>query len=80
MATLSYHEQKNIENTKKLRELQKELPYFCTDFFRIKEHFFRQKLPLFSIISVYGNKAPCIIIYAVHLSGIALRPVLQACR
>ena len=34
MATLSYHEQKNIENTKKLRELQKELPYFCTDFFR----------------------------------------------
>ena len=34
MATLSYHEQKDIENTKKLRELQKELPYFCTDFFR----------------------------------------------
>ena len=31
MATLSYHEQKNIENTKKLRELQKELPYFGSD-------------------------------------------------
>ena len=34
MATLSYHEQKDIENIKKLRELQKELPSFCSDFFR----------------------------------------------
>ncbi len=32
MATLSYHEQKDIENIKKLRELQKELPSFCSDF------------------------------------------------
>ena len=29
MATLSYHEQKDIENIKKLRELQKELPSFA---------------------------------------------------
>lgn len=34
MAVLSYHEQKNIENTKKLRKLIKELPPFCADFFR----------------------------------------------
>ena len=34
MATLSYHEQKDIENIKKLRELQKELPSFCSDLFR----------------------------------------------
>ena len=34
MATLSYHEQKDIENIKKLRDLQKELPSFCSDFFR----------------------------------------------
>ena len=34
MATLAYHEQKDIENIKKLRELQKELPSFCSDFFR----------------------------------------------
>lgn len=34
MSTLSYHEQKDIENIKKLRELIKELPAFCKDFFR----------------------------------------------
>lgn len=34
MAVLSYHEQENIENTKKLRKLIKELPPFCADFFR----------------------------------------------
>lgn len=34
MAPLSYHEQENIENTKKLRKLLKELPPFCGDFFR----------------------------------------------
>lgn len=34
MANLPYYEQKDIENTKKLRELTKELPAFCTDFFR----------------------------------------------
>lgn len=34
MAPLSYHEKENIENTKKLRKLLKELPPFCGDFFR----------------------------------------------
>ena len=34
MATLSYHEQKDIENIKRLRTLIKELPPFCSDFFR----------------------------------------------
>ena len=33
-ATLSYHQQKDIENVKHLRELIKELPHFCGDFFR----------------------------------------------
>ncbi|MBE5993580.1 tyrosine-type recombinase/integrase [Lacrimispora sp.] len=33
-ATLSYHQQKDIENVKHLRELIKELPRFCGDFFR----------------------------------------------
>jgi len=33
-ATLSYHQQKDIENVKHLRELVKELPRFCGDFFR----------------------------------------------
>lgn len=33
-ATLSYHEQETIENTKRLRQMMKELPPFCTDFFR----------------------------------------------
>ncbi len=32
--TLSYHQQKDIENVKHLRELIKELPHFCGDFFR----------------------------------------------
>lgn len=32
--TLSYHQQKDIENVKHLRELIKELPRFCGDFFR----------------------------------------------
>lgn len=34
MSTLSYHEQENIENTKKLRRLIKELPPLCGDFFK----------------------------------------------
>lgn len=34
MSTLSYHDKESIENTKKLRRLLKELPPFCTDFFR----------------------------------------------
>ncbi len=33
-APLSYHEQETIENTKRLRQMMKELPPFCTDFFR----------------------------------------------
>ena len=37
MAALSYHEQKDIENVKHLRELIKELPPFCADFFRGSE-------------------------------------------
>lgn len=31
---LSYHEQETIENTKRLRQMVKELPPFCADFFR----------------------------------------------
>ena len=34
MAALSYHEQEHIENTKRIRGILKELPPFCTDFFR----------------------------------------------
>lgn len=34
MAVLTYHEQKDIENIKRLRQLIKELPPFCADFFR----------------------------------------------
>ena len=34
MAALTYHEQKDIENIKHLRQLIKELPPFCSDFFR----------------------------------------------
>ena len=34
MATLTYHEQKDIENIKRLREIIRELPPFCADFFR----------------------------------------------
>ena len=34
MANLTYHEQKDIENIKRLRQLIKELPPFCADFFR----------------------------------------------
>lgn len=34
MANLPYHEQKDIENIKKLRNLIKTLPPFCVDFFR----------------------------------------------
>lgn len=34
MATLSYHEQEDIENTKRIRGILKELPPFCTEFFR----------------------------------------------
>lgn len=30
--TLPYYEQKDIENIKKLREMTKTLPPFCTDF------------------------------------------------
>ena len=33
-STLSYHEQETIENTKRLRQMIKELPPFCADFFR----------------------------------------------
>ncbi len=33
-APLSYHEQETIENTKRLRQMMKELPPFCADFFR----------------------------------------------
>lgn len=32
-SNLNYHDQKNAENTLKLRELQKTLPAFCRDFF-----------------------------------------------
>ena len=34
MAQLTYHEQKDIENIKHLRELIKGLPSFCSDYFR----------------------------------------------
>lgn len=34
MSNLPYHEQKNAENIKKLRRLIKELPLFCSDYFR----------------------------------------------
>ena len=34
MSNLAYHEQKDIENIQKLRGLAKQLPPFCTDFFR----------------------------------------------
>ena len=34
MANLPYYEQKDIENIKKLRDMMKELPPFCTEFFR----------------------------------------------
>lgn len=34
MAALSYYEQEDIENTKRIRGILKELPPFCTDFFR----------------------------------------------
>ena len=34
MANIPYYEQKDIENIKKLREMMKELPPFCTEFFR----------------------------------------------
>ena len=34
MKERSYHEEKNIENIKKLRELEKELPVYVTTFFR----------------------------------------------
>ena len=34
MAALSYHEPEDIENTKRIRGILKELPPFCTDFFR----------------------------------------------
>lgn len=37
MAALSYHEQEDIENTKRIRGILKELPPFCTDFFRAIE-------------------------------------------
>ena len=33
-SVLSYHEQEDIENTKRIRGILKELPPFCTDFFR----------------------------------------------
>ena len=34
MKERTYYEEKNIENIKKLRELEKELPPFVTTFFR----------------------------------------------
>ena len=34
MSNIPYHEQKDIENIQKLRELTRELPLFCSDFFR----------------------------------------------
>lgn len=34
MANLSYHEQKDIENVKKLRQIISELPPFCVEYFR----------------------------------------------
>ena len=32
MANLSYHEQSDLQNTKKLRELIQDLPLFCAVF------------------------------------------------
>ena len=34
MANIPYYQQKDIENIKKLREMMKQLPPFCTEFFR----------------------------------------------
>ena len=34
MANIPYYQQKDIENIKKLREMMKALPPFCTEFFR----------------------------------------------
>lgn len=34
MANIPYYEQKDIENIKKLRDMQKDLPPFCTEYFR----------------------------------------------
>ncbi len=34
MSNIPYHEQKDIENIKKLREIIRELPPFCTEYFR----------------------------------------------
>ena len=34
MSNLPYYEQKDIENVKKLRDLIRELPPFCAEFFR----------------------------------------------
>ena len=34
MANIPYYQKKDIENIKKLREMMKELPPFCTEFFR----------------------------------------------
>lgn len=34
MANIPYYQQKDIENIKRLREMMKELPPFCTEFFR----------------------------------------------
>ena len=34
MANLPYYEQKDIENIQKLRTMLKELPPFCTEYFR----------------------------------------------
>lgn len=38
MANLPYYEQKDIENIQKLRTMLKELPPFCTEYFRGIEH------------------------------------------
>lgn len=45
MAALSYHEQEDIENTKRIRGILKELPPFCTDFFRGIESSVHQRAP-----------------------------------
>ena len=34
MAEKNYHDQITVKNELKLRELQKQLPSFCSDFFR----------------------------------------------
>ena len=41
MANIPYYQQKDIENIKKLREMMKELPPFCTEFFRGIEHLYK---------------------------------------